>query len=108
MKHQFCFILKISYLAAHKSEVYMFWDINIEKLKRDNHSHGECVFNAYSKEMYVFAYSVMGGKVESEDNVQDFWGKLWPLIHYFCQRFSFRFYCHTSIYRMSLNVLRTK
>lgn len=52
----------------------MFWDINIEKLKRDNHSHGECVFNAYSKELYVFAYSVVGGKVESEDNVQDFGG----------------------------------
>lgn len=72
MKHQFCFILKISYLAAHKSEVYMFWGINIEKLKRDDYFHGECVCNAYSKEL------------------------------------SFRSYCHTSIYRMSLNVLRTK
>ncbi len=96
MKRRFCFILKIFYLAAHKSEVYMFWDVNIEKLKRDDHAYSEYVFKAYSKGLYVFAYHMLENKVVAESIVQGFFVKLWLNRHDICQGASFRSYCYTS------------
>ena len=80
----------------------------IERFKSDDMSAFDIIYRAYSKKVFLFAFSIIKEKEDAEGIVHDVFIKIWEKRHKIDEHLSFESYLFTITHNATISLIRLK